>query len=131
VAEEFRVLLGKYTDTQPQKYNATQPRDKRKKGFLSGDARKRDMAMNTTMGTIMGETFLKVCLPSLMLAIFFAPIVPTLSYLQMILSTTHQVERVSPASVRHICAPWHECTLTTVQNGPSFSSLTTRWKSEK
>jgi len=63
------VLLGKYADTQPQKYNATQPRDKRKKGFLSGDARKRDMAMNTTMGTIMGETFSKVCLPSFLLAL--------------------------------------------------------------
>jgi hypothetical protein len=26
---------------------------------LAGDARKRDMAMNTTMGVIMGETFHK------------------------------------------------------------------------
>jgi len=60
-AEEFRVLHGSYADTQPQRYNQTQPRDKRKKGFLSGDARKRDMAMNTTMGVIMGETFHKVC----------------------------------------------------------------------
>ena len=34
--EEFQVLHGKYTDTQPQRYNETQPREKRKKGFLSG-----------------------------------------------------------------------------------------------
>lgn len=61
IAEEFRVLHGSYADTQPERYNQTQPRDKRKKGFLSGDARKRDMAMNTTMGVIMGETFAKVC----------------------------------------------------------------------
>jgi hypothetical protein len=35
-AEEFLVLHGKYTDTQPQRYLETQPIDKRKKGFLSG-----------------------------------------------------------------------------------------------
>ena len=34
--EEFQVLLGKYADTQPQRYLQTQPREKRKKGFLSG-----------------------------------------------------------------------------------------------
>ncbi len=35
-AEEFRVLHGKYSDTQPQRYLETQPMDKRKRGFLSG-----------------------------------------------------------------------------------------------
>ena len=34
--EEFQVLLGKYADTQPQRYLQTQPREKRKQGFLSG-----------------------------------------------------------------------------------------------
>jgi hypothetical protein len=38
-AEEFLVLHGKYSDTQPQRYLETQPIDKRKKGFLSGRRR--------------------------------------------------------------------------------------------
>lgn len=40
--KEFQVIGGDYASTQPQRYLKTQPRDLRKKGFLSGDASKRD-----------------------------------------------------------------------------------------
>jgi len=57
--KEFRVLQGKYSDTQPQRYLETQPMEKRKRGFLSGDARKRDLSMNATMSVILGDTYNK------------------------------------------------------------------------
>lgn len=56
---KFLLLAGKFADTQPIRYLEREPPDKRKKGFLSGDARKRDMAMNATMGNIMSDTITK------------------------------------------------------------------------
>ena len=53
------MLGGKYEETQPTRYRVTQPRDGRKKGFLSGDAQKRDMCMNTCMNAIQTQTITK------------------------------------------------------------------------
>jgi hypothetical protein len=53
------LLGGKYEETQPTRYRVTQPRDGRKKGFLSGDAQKRDMCMNTCMNAIQTQTITK------------------------------------------------------------------------
>ncbi len=54
--KEFQVMTGKYSDSQPQRYSQTQPRDTRKKGFLSGDAAKRDEGMNSMVCVVRIRT---------------------------------------------------------------------------
>lgn len=54
-AAEYPLLGGVYQETQPTRYRITQPRDKRKSGFLSQDASKRDVCMNMTMNTIQNQ----------------------------------------------------------------------------
>mmetsp|Transcript_43770 Transcript_43770/g.103098 ORF Transcript_43770/g.103098 Transcript_43770/m.103098 type:complete len:323 (+) Transcript_43770:61-1029(+) len=56
---EYPLLGGVYQETQPTRYRITQPRDKRKSGFLSQDASKRDVCMNMTMNTIQNQTIIK------------------------------------------------------------------------